>query len=252
MQALLIIGHGSLLAASGATMLRLAARLRERGVAQLAGAGFLNYSQPDLAQATARLVAQGATAISVLPYFLIDGYFVQVSLRQQVEQIAANYPDVAFAMAPAFGEHPALAQLVQKRADQAWPELDYAQAGLLVMVHGSPRPASNAPIVAVAERVRQATPWAAVQVCFMDLNEPSIADALDRLVAQGLEQIVAVPYFIQFGSHVREDLPEIIQAGRERNAHATIVLAQHLDYDELLIDVLTDRAAERRPIINLG
>ncbi|ABX05561.1 cobalamin (vitamin B12) biosynthesis CbiX protein [Herpetosiphon aurantiacus DSM 785] len=233
-------------------MLRLAARLRERGVAQLAGAGFLNYSQPDLTQATARLVAQGATAIRVLPYFLIDGYFVQVSLRQQVAQMAANYPNVAFSMAPAFGEHPALAQLVQKRANQAWPDLDYAQAGLLVMVHGSPRPASNAPIEAVAERVRQATPWAAVQVCFMDLNEPSIAEALDRLVAQGLKQLVAVPYFIQFGSHVREDLPEIIQAGRDRHAHTTIVLAKHLDYDELLIDVLTDRVAEHRPVITNG
>ncbi len=245
----LIIGHGSLLAASGATMLRLAARLRERGVAELAGAGFLNYSQPDLAQATARLIEQGATEITVLPYFLIDGYFVQVSLRQQVEQIAASYPTVAFNLAPAFGEHPALAQLVQKRADQAWPQLNYAQAGLLVLVHGSPRPASNAPIEAVAEQVRQATPWAAVQVCFMDLNQPSIPDALDALIAQGLEQLVAVPYFIQFGSHVREDLPAIIQASRERHGHATIVLAQHLDYDELLLDVLIDRAAERRPIV---
>ncbi|MFD3163347.1 sirohydrochlorin chelatase [Herpetosiphon sp. NSE202] len=248
MHGLLIIGHGSLLAASGATMLRLAARLRERGVASLAGAGFLNYSQPDLAQATARLVEQGATEITVLPYFLIDGYFVQVTLRQQVEQIATHYPNVAFNLAPAFGEHPALAQLVQKRADQAWPALEHRQAGLLILVHGSPRPASNAPIQAVAERVRQTTPWAAVQVCFMDLNEPSIPAALDGLIAQGLEQVVAVPYFIQFGSHVREDLPEIIQAGRERHAHAQIVLAQHLDYDELLIDVLTDRAAERRPI----
>ncbi|XSG76510.1 sirohydrochlorin chelatase [Herpetosiphon llansteffanensis] len=248
MHGLLIIGHGSLLAASGATMLRLAARLRERGVAALAEAGFLNYSQPDLAQATARLVEQGATEISVLPYFLIDGYFVQVTLRQQVEQIAIHYPNVAFNLAPAFGEHPALAQLVQKRADQAWPALKYDQAGLLILVHGSPRPASNAPIQAVAERVRQATPWAKVQVCFMDLNEPSIPDALDALMAQGLEQLIAVPYFIQFGSHVREDLPELIQAGRERHAHAQIVLAQHLDYDELLIDVLTDRAAERRSI----
>ncbi|KPL90341.1 sirohydrochlorin chelatase [Herpetosiphon geysericola] len=248
MHGLLIIGHGSLLPASGATMLRLAARLRERGVAALAEAGFLNYSQPDLAQATARLVEQGATEISVLPYFLIDGYFVQVTLRQQVEQIASYYPHVAFNLAPAFGEHPALAQLVQKRADQAWPALEYAQAGLLILVHGSPRPASNAPIQAVAERVLQATPWAAVQVCFMDLNEPSIPAALDELIAQGLEQIVAVPYFIQFGSHVREDLPEIIQAGRERHVHVQIVLAQHLDYDELLIDVLTDRAAERRSI----
>ncbi|WP_110515120.1 sirohydrochlorin chelatase [Herpetosiphon llansteffanensis] len=248
MHGLLIIGHGSLLAASGATMLRLAARLRERGVAALAEAGFLNYSQPDLAQATARLVEQGATEISVLPYFLIDGYFVQVTLRQQVEQIASHYPSVAFNLAPAFGEHPALAQLVQKRADQAWPAREYDQAGLLILVHGSPQPASNAPIQAVAERVRQATPWAKVQVCFMDLNEPSIPDALDALIEQGLEQIVAVPYFIQFGSHVREDLPELIQAGRERHAHAQIVLAQHLDYDELLIDVLTDRAAERRSI----
>jgi len=116
--------------------------------------------------------------------------------------------------------------------------------GLLIMAHGSPNPQSNAPIYAIAKRVRARRQYAAVTVCFMDLNKPSIADAIDGIVARGIRHIIAAPYFLQLANHVGEDLPAIIGAARERHPAATILLAEHLAYDRLLVSVIADRVEQ--------
>ena len=109
------------------------------------------------------------------------------------------------------------------------------------MAHGSPNPAANQPIEGVAERIRAAGRYAQVVVCYMELNHPSIPDAIDDLVARGARRLVAVPYFLQLGGHVAEDLPATIDAARRRHAATQISLAEHLGYDELLVQVIADR-----------
>src|SRR5207253_6651189 len=98
-----------------------------------------------------------------------------------------------------------------------------------IMAHGSPDPSANQPIHAIADRI-QGRQYAHVAVGFMELNEPSFGAAIDDLIARGARPIVAVPYFLQLGGHVAEDLPEIIGAARRRHPEATIILAEHLAY----------------------
>jgi sirohydrochlorin cobaltochelatase len=78
----------------------------------------------------------------------------------------------------------------------------------------------------------------------MELNEPSIPQAVDQLVAEGAQQTTAVPFFLQLGGHVAEDLPEIIGAARAKHPSVTITLAAYLGYDPLLARVIADRVRE--------
>ena len=75
-KALLLFSHGSVLCGSERTLEDLAARLRARGAAPIVEMGFLNYSKPLFATAFERCVQQGATEITVVPYFLVAGKFV--------------------------------------------------------------------------------------------------------------------------------------------------------------------------------
>jgi sirohydrochlorin cobaltochelatase len=111
------------------------------------------------------------------------------------------------------------------------------------MAHGSPDPAANQPIEQVATRISATNSYTQVVVCYMELNQPSITDAIDDLVARGARRLVAVPYFLQLGGHVAEDLPATIDAARQRHAGAEIILAEHLGYDQLLVEVIADCAA---------
>lgn len=242
MDAVLLIGHGSLHRGSGVAMIRLAARLREAGIAPLTGAGFLNYSQPRFRIALDRLVQHGATRLVVLPYFLVPGKFVRDDLARAVQAAQQQYPDRSIRLAEPFGCHEALAELVLKRAS-----VDHQARGLMLLVHGSPHPESNEPVYELAALIEQRSHFERVGVAFLDLNAPLIGPAIDAWIAAGLTQIVAVPYFLQLGGHVREDLPAAIQAAQARHPQAIITLTEHLGYDRALIRVLADRAFPPAP-----
>jgi sirohydrochlorin cobaltochelatase len=267
-RAVVLVGHGSLRPGAGAAMFRLAEQAQAAGVAPLVTAAFLNYSQPPLAEALMRCTRSGATDVIVQPYFLVPGKFVRDDLARLVEASRQAHPGLSIRVAPPFGDHPALAQLLLKRALEAdylaahphsaqqhlpWPlkASDRWQpmhrlhrTGLLIMAHGSPQPQSNAPIYGVARRVRASGRYAAVAVCFMELNKPSIPAAIDSMAARGIGHLIATPYFLQLGNHVKDDLPAIIGAARARHPAATILLAEYLAYDRLLLAVIADRVAE--------
>jgi sirohydrochlorin ferrochelatase len=238
--ALLLAGHGSLRPASGAAMIRLAARLREGGAAPLVAAGFLNYSRPTLADTLARLVARGATAVTVLPYFLVPGYFTCVALPRALDGLRALHPGLSLAQAEPLGAHPALAELARRRAEAAGAT---GASAVLLAAHGSPDPAANAPILVVAEQLRAMDRFAAVTVCYLGLNEPSIPEAIAAHGLAGFRRLVVVPYLLQLGGHAAEDIPAAVEAARALHPALAIGLAGHLGYDPLLAEALAARAA---------
>ena len=241
MHAIILVGHGSLRQASGAAMIRLAALVRKQGVAPIATAGFLNFSQPTFADAVRRCVRKGATHITVQPYFLISGYYVKRVLPKLIEEVKKEHPQLTLEVADAFEYHPALIQMVTERAQA---ERQGRACGLLLIAHGSPHAEANTPIYKVAEKVRERGLYNAVQVCFMEINEPDIAEGIRLLTAKGLDQIIAVPYFLQLGGHVAHDLPEAVEAAQESHPNIRLKLADYLSYDPLLAEVIAQRVGE--------
>lgn len=264
----ILLGHGSLRTNGGAAMIRLAERAQESGVAPLVEAAFLNYRRPSFQEALARCIAANVTDIVVQPYFLVPGKFVRSDVAQLVAAEQLAHPELTLRVARPFGEHPALARLLQKRALEAdytaanpniglptalrpinegasWrPLYQQHRTGMLLMAHGSPDASANQPIHALVRQLRAQTRYAAVSDCYLDLNSPTIGAAIDAMLAHGIRHIVALPFFLHLGNHVREDLPAQIAAARTRHPQASILLAEHLGYDRLLVPVIADRVAE--------
>lgn len=243
MRALVIVGHGSLRQASGAAMIRLAALARRSGLVPITTPGFLNFSQPTFADAVARAVRKGATEVIVQPYFLISGYYVERALPKLVEEAQRSHPHLQFRVASAFGYHPALSSLVQKRVAEA-ERVGSQPRSLLLMAHGTPYPEANAAIYRVADDLERRGGFLEVVVAFMELNQPSIPEAVAELSARGGAEIVATPYFLQLGGHVAEDLPKVLGEAQERHPHTVLTLTEYLGYDEGLLEVVRDRIGE--------
>ncbi len=240
--ALILIGHGSLRSASGASMIRIAARLRERGVAPLVEAAFLNYSRPTLAEVVSKVHAAGARTITIQPYFLIAGFYVQNDLHALIAEVSKNFPSVNFRLAPVIGDHPALIDLAQRRVQVVLDGLDadstLGAPSLLLMAHGTPLPTANAPLYNVADALVKQLGLAGSLVSYLDCNTPTIPDAFDQLVAGGAQQIIALPYFLHLGRHVAEDLPALVAQAKAKHQNTSLLLAQHLDYDVCLVDAV--------------
>ena len=67
---------------------------------------FLELTEPDLPHTVTDLVAQGAQRIRIVPMFLGVGRHAREDLPPLVEQLRAQYPEVALTLTPAVGEHP--------------------------------------------------------------------------------------------------------------------------------------------------
>lgn len=238
--AAILVGHGSIHSDSGKSMIRIAARLREQAIMPIVEAGFLNYNQPTLADAVHKSKARGATTVIVQPYFLIDGHYASKALPQLVRDVAETEPMLRFTIAETLGYHPALLKLAEQRicAVSAQPSVETA---LLFVAHGTPMEPANAPIVRAADVVGRRLGFGDSLVGYLDCNDPTIPAAIDQLVDAGYRRLVILPYFLHIGRHVRTDLPNHFAAARERHPNIEIIVAHHLDYDPLLVNVAGER-----------
>jgi len=116
------------------------------------------------------------------------------------------------------------------------------KTALLVMVHGSPRPVANGDMFRVVEEVKARNVFDHVAVGFMECNEPTIPDAVDACAAEGMERIVAVPYFLHTGIHVADDLPTLLEEARDRHPHIQFQMGRYIGISPLLTHILAARA----------
>ena len=121
---LVIFAHGSRVASANAAVETVAAAVARAGGFDLVEAAFLELGQPDLKGAVARLVARGATAILVLPYFLLMGLHLERDLPAIVTHISSQYNGLEIRVAPPLDEHPALVEILLDRARQGLESWD--------------------------------------------------------------------------------------------------------------------------------
>jgi sirohydrochlorin ferrochelatase len=106
---------------------------------------------------------------------------------------------------------------------------------LLLVAHGTRSQAGTATTAALRDAVAAQRPDLRVDLCFLDIAEPSLSDALDDDVPT-----VVVPALLSTGYHVQQDIPAAAQ-GR-----GNVLVARHLGPHALLADALAERLAEAR------
>jgi sirohydrochlorin ferrochelatase len=121
-------------------------------------------------------------------------------------------------------------------------ELDSPKkTALLVMIHGSPDEKANQPMLDVLNDIMQRGIFNFVQPGFMECNAPTIPEAVDICASQGVDTIIAVPYFLHLGTHVADDLPTQLTQAQEKYTSIKILMTDYLGRFPQLTDVLHDR-----------
>ena len=82
--------------------------------------------------------------------------------------------------------------------------------GLVLFAHGSRDPLWRQPIEAIATTVALHSPATPVVCAYLELCTPSLTDACQTLIDQGVSHIRVLPVFFGMGKHAREDLPQLM------------------------------------------
>lgn len=115
---------------------------------------------------------------------------------------------------------------------------------LVALAHGSRDPRSAATITALTEQVACLRPDLRVEAAFLDLSEPSLDDVVDRLVAEGHDEIVVVPLLLSEAYHAKFDVPAVIERASARHAGVRLELTEVLGLEPSIFHVLDRRLRE--------
>jgi sirohydrochlorin ferrochelatase len=113
--------------------------------------------------------------------------------------------------------------------------------GIIVFAHGSRLEPANEAVRTVARQLAAAGGFETVEPAFLELGQPSLQGAVEALVAQGVHDILVVPYFLTLGVHLERDLPRIINQLASTLTGVKIRASAPLDGHPALLEVLLDR-----------
>ncbi|MCP3983352.1 MAG: cobalamin biosynthesis protein CbiX [bacterium] len=113
--------------------------------------------------------------------------------------------------------------------------------GIVLIDHGSREPSANAQLDMLAEEIATRLPDRVVRAAHMQLAEPTLADAIDALVAAGAREIAIHPFFVAPGRHVREDIPRLVAEAQAKHSSIEIHLTEPLGLHPSVIDAVLDR-----------
>ncbi len=85
-----------------------------------------------------------------------------------------------------------------------------------------------------------------VQTCRLEGHLTGFAEAFERCAECGAKKVLVIPYFLHFGVHLRRDIPAIMLKSIETHPEIKVVLAKHLGYDEMLVELVAKRIEESK------
>ena len=112
---------------------------------------------------------------------------------------------------------------------------------LLLIGHGSRSPAGVAEYWRFTEVLRREAPATTMGFGFIELAEPDLDTAVDKLVAEGARSIVGVPLVLLGAGHMKNDGPACMARGRRRHPGVTFTYATELGVHPLALEVAADR-----------
>ncbi|BFP51366.1 sirohydrochlorin chelatase [Streptomyces griseus] len=115
---------------------------------------------------------------------------------------------------------------------------------LLVIAHGSRDPRHAATVHALTERVRAERPGLRVETGFLEFNAPSVPRVLERLAAEGADEVVALPLLLTRAFHAKTDIPSVLREAGARLPRLHIRQADVLGPSPLLNATLGRRLRE--------
>jgi sirohydrochlorin cobaltochelatase len=115
-------------------------------------------------------------------------------------------------------------------------------SAIVLFAHGARDPAWAEPFRRIVDRLRSNHPETQVELAFLEMMRPSLADAMAGLAAGGFVRATVVPLFLAQGGHLKEDLPRLLDDIRGHYPSLQIDLTQAIGDSEDLTNAIADWA----------
>ena len=116
---------------------------------------------------------------------------------------------------------------------------------ILLFAHGARDPEWALPFERLRAAVKMRLPGTWVEIAYLELMQPDLSAAVDRLVDEGVVNIDIVPAFMAQGAHLKRDLPALIAAAQARHPQVVFNLQPALGEIQTVLDAMATHIAQR-------
>ena len=116
-------------------------------------------------------------------------------------------------------------------------------AALILFAHGSRDPQWAAPFRAVQKKLASMRPRVTVELAFLEMMQPSLPEALERVVSAGHATITIAPLFMAQGAHLKRDLAKLVADAKARHRGVDIHMLPAAGEAEAVLDAMSDWVA---------
>ena len=117
-------------------------------------------------------------------------------------------------------------------------------AAVILFAHGSRDPEWAVPFRELRALVAARAPAARVELAFLESARPTLAEAIDAVVAHGAASVLVVPLFLAPGGHTRRDLPPMLEAARARHPVVPMRVAATIGETPAVLAAIADWIAK--------
>lgn len=118
------------------------------------------------------------------------------------------------------------------------------KTGIMVCGHGSRNQNAAREFATVAEGLRARYPDLPVEYGYLEFCNPVISDGLDKLKAQGVERVLAVPGMLFAAGHAKNDIPSVLNTYQAQNPEMVVSYGRELGIDLKMIRAAGARIEE--------
>jgi sirohydrochlorin cobaltochelatase len=115
-----------------------------------------------------------------------------------------------------------------------------AEPALVLFAHGARDPQWAEPFKRIQAAIRAQRPGAAVELAFLEIMQPPLADAIAALAKAGHRRITIAPLFMAQGGHLRSDVPRLLDAARATHPGVEFTLLPAVGDVETILNAIAD------------
>jgi sirohydrochlorin cobaltochelatase len=208
--ALLIVGHGSTVNPDSSRPTW--AHADEIGRRDLFGRVDCAFwkEEPSLRDARFLFDPQKIAQVYVVPNFISEGYFTQTVIPRELEltgPLTIRADGQTWKYCEPIGSHPAMTEMLLRRASTVAPWVKPSETTLLIVAHGTDlNDNSAAAAKREVEAIRSRGEYAEVLNTYME-EAPLISEWKELTRTRN---VIVVPFFISDGLHSYEDIPVLL------------------------------------------
>jgi sirohydrochlorin cobaltochelatase len=115
-----------------------------------------------------------------------------------------------------------------------------AEPAIILFAHGARDPAWAQPFENIKRMLEAKRPGAVVELAFLELMEPALADTVAKLANAGHRSMTIAPLFMAQGGHLKNDLPKILDALRADYPATTLTLLPAIGEVDAVLTAIAD------------